>query len=134
MITGHCECGAVRYSARGPITDFSHCHCSMCRRLHGAPYVSFAGVALSQIEWLSGKDCLGEYASSAKNDRFFCQICGSRIAVASEEDPGVIYLALGAVDGSPDLPAGYHQYVDSRAPWLEIYDDLPQFSGPYEDT
>lgn len=70
MITGHCECGAVRYSARGPITDFSHCHCSMCRRLHGAP----------------------------------------------------------------DLPAGYHQYVDSRAPWLEIYDDLPQFSGPYEET
>lgn len=36
MITGRCECGRVRYEVDGDITDFSHCHCSQCRRLHSA--------------------------------------------------------------------------------------------------
>ena len=37
MITGRCECGRVKYQVNGEINDFSHCHCSQCRRLHGAP-------------------------------------------------------------------------------------------------
>lgn len=132
MINGHCECGSVRYTVHGPIVDFSHCHCSNCRRLHGAPYVSFAGVKYADFQWLSDEKAMKVYASSAKNDRYFCVNCGSQLMVISEDYPGMIYLALGAVDGAPELPAGYHQYVDSRAPWLEICDDLPQFSGPYE--
>jgi hypothetical protein len=37
------------------------------------------------------------------------------------------------VEGSPKLPAGYHQFVDSKAPWLEICDGLPQFPGSVDD-
>ena len=126
MIEGRCECGAVHYEVDGNITDFSHCHCAMCRRLHGAPYVSFGGVDEAQFKWASGEDRLKIYASSAKNDRYFCSDCGSQLQVRSKEEPGVIYLAMGTVSGDPELPDGYHAYVDSKAPWVDINDDLPQ--------
>jgi hypothetical protein len=101
----------------------------MCRRLHGAPYVSFAGVEDDGFRWTSGEELLKTYASSPKNDRYFCSNCGSQLLVISKDEPGVRYLALGTVAGKPDLPPGYHAYTDSKAEWLEICDDLPQFPG-----
>ena len=133
MITGRCECGGVKYQAGGEVTDFSHCHCSMCRRLHGAPFVSFAGVNEVDFEWLSGTDHLKIYASSDKNNRYFCTDCGSHLQVRSSEEPGVIYLTLGTTDGSPTLPAGYHQFAGSKAAWVDICDSLPTYAGSIDD-
>jgi hypothetical protein len=45
MIKGSCQCGKVHYEADGGISDLSRCHCSMCRKLHGAAYATLAGVA-----------------------------------------------------------------------------------------
>ena len=133
MISGRCECGSVTYEAGGNVSDFSHCHCSQCRRLHGAPYVSFAGVDEDKFKWTSGEEHVKIYASSQKNDRYFCDICGSHMQVRSHLEPGVIYLTLGTTDGDPDLPAGYHQFADSKAPWVEILDGLPTYPGPIDD-
>ena len=53
MINGHCECGRVRFEVDGEIEDYSHCHCSQCRRMHGAAFATFAGVARSGFRYLS---------------------------------------------------------------------------------
>jgi hypothetical protein len=37
----------------------------------------------------------------------------------------VVYLTMGTIDGNPDCPPGYHQFVGSKAPWHEITDDQP---------
>lgn len=133
MISGRCECGVVAYTAGGDVSDFSHCHCSMCRRLHGAAFVSFAGVGEDQFAWSQGADSVKIYASSARNDRYFCRHCGSQLQVRSSDEPGVIYIALGTVEGSPALPAGYHQFIDSKAPWIDVTDDLPTYPGSIDD-
>lgn len=133
MITGHCECGRIKYSAQGPVEDFSHCHCSQCRRLSGAAYASFAGVAKSGFSYLSGESDVQRYASSASHRRFFCGHCGSNIGVDLDDEPDSIYLAMGSLDGTLELPKGYHIYVDSKASWHAIGDDLPQFSGEPDD-
>ena len=54
MITGHCECGRVRFEIDGAVEDLSHCHCSQCRRLHGAAYATFAGVPRDSFRYLEG--------------------------------------------------------------------------------
>ncbi len=133
MIRGRCECGAIRYEVTGSVSDFTHCHCGQCRRLQGAPFVSFAGVAESDIRWESGRDELSVYASSPKNDRYFCPTCGAHIMVISGEEPGVAYLTMGCIEGNPELPAGCHQFVGSKAPWIDIGDGLPQFEGSVDD-
>lgn len=127
MIHGHCECGKVSFETNGPIEDFSHCHCSQCRRMHGAAYATFAGVARKGFRYLSGEDALSTYASSSTHERVFCSICGSNILVALTDEPDAIYLSMGAIEGNPPHPKGYHTYVGSKAPWHEINDDLEQY-------
>ncbi len=127
MLTGHCECGRVTFEIDSEVEDFSHCHCSQCRRLHGAAYGTFAGVPRSAFRYLSGDDDRKSYWSSEKNERVFCGNCGSNIMVISNTEPGRYYVSMSAIDGNPPLPRGYHIWVGSKAPWHEILDDLPQF-------
>ena len=127
MITGHCECGAVSFEIDGEITDFSHCHCSQCRRLHGAAYATFATVATDKFRYLSGEETLGSYASSEKNQRAFCSRCGSNILVSTADYPAELYVAMGVIDGDPAHPDAYHIYASSKAPWHEITDGAPQY-------
>lgn len=126
MISGHCECGRVRFEIDGEIEDFSHCHCSQCRRIHGTACATFAGVVRKAFRYISGENDISEYVSSNKYVRVFCSHCGSNILAAPEREPDVFYVSMGVVDGNPPRPAGYHIYVGSKAPWHEITDDLPQ--------
>ncbi len=134
MISGHCECGRVQYEVDSEIEDFSHCHCSQCRRLHGAAYVTFAGVARDKFRYVSGETNIKVYASSAFNDRIFCAECGSSILAIPEQEPEILYLCMGTVDGDPPRPPGYHAYVGSKAPWHEITDDLAQYDRESEPS
>lgn len=134
MIIGRCECGRIRYQVDGVVEDFSHCHCSQCRRMHGAAFASFAGVDRDSFRYLSGQSELKKYASSERNDRYFCAECGSNILVDAKDDPDYLYVSMSTVDGNPALPEGYHIYVGSKAPWWEIRDGLKQFiTEPDED-
>ena len=38
---GSCLCGGVRYETTAPLQGASHCHCSMCRKAHGAAFGSY---------------------------------------------------------------------------------------------
>ena len=87
MIQGHCECKRVSYEADCEISDLSHCHCSQCRRLHGAAYATFAGVDTEKFRYLSGEEDIKTYASSHDHDRVFCGNCGSNILVSVEGFP-----------------------------------------------
>lgn len=127
MITGHCECGQIRFEVNGEIEDFSHCHCSQCRRMHGAAFATFAAVARQGFHYLSGESEIRKYASSDTHQRLFCRTCGSNIGVTLDQEPESIYLSMSAIDGDPPRPRGYHIYVGSKAPWHEITDDLAQY-------
>ena len=126
MIKGGCQCGKVSYEADSAISDLSHCHCSMCRKLHGAAFATFAGVARDAFRWATGEDVLKTFASSDAIDRVFCSNCGSQLVVFFKPEPDLVYLTMGTVDGNPDCPPDYHQFTGSKAPWYEITDGKPQ--------
>ena len=134
MLQGECQCGAVQYQAAGEITDLSHCHCSMCRKLHGAAFVTFAGVSRDSFEWTRGDNALKTYASSDAIDRIFCGSCGSQLGCTYNPEPDLIYLTMGTVHGKPASPPAYHQFVGSKAPWFEITDGLPQHDAWPDDN
>ena len=133
MYSGHCECGSVQFEFDGEINDFSHCHCSQCRRMHGAAFATFAGVARDKFRYLSGESDISIYKSSSTHDRVFCRECGSNILVDLSEDPESLYLSMSAINGDPPRPAGYHIYVGSKAVWHEINDDLQQHDTEPDD-
>ena len=127
MIQGRCECARVKYEVRGDLVDFSHCHCSICRRLHGAAFATFGGVKRDEFVVTSGQNELQKYAFTANSDSIFCTHCGSRLWVQSKPEPDMLWIALGTVLGDLECPAGAHYFVESKASWFEVTDDLPQY-------
>ncbi len=126
MITGHCECRRVSFEADSEITDYSHCHCSQCRRMHGAAFATFAGVQRDKFKYQSGESDLSTYKSSDNHNRVFCSVCGSNILVELTDFPDELYLSMSSIEGNPPRPTGYHIFVGSKAPWHEITDSLKQ--------
>ena len=127
MIEGGCLCGEVRYAIDGEIGQVSHCHCSMCRRIHGAAFGSYGAVPKENFRWVSGTESVKTYPSSGTLERTFCSNCGSTLQAILLTEPDVVYAALGALDGDPKLESAIHIFVGSKAPWHEITDDLPQY-------
>ena len=55
-LEGHCECKKVSFEINQKIKYFSHCHCSQCRRTHGAAFGSFVEVDKSNFKYSSGEE------------------------------------------------------------------------------
>jgi hypothetical protein len=140
-IQGSCLCGGIKFEITGPLSPPSNCHCSMCRKQHGAAFRSRARVAKSDFRWLQGEDLVTFYESTPGAFRGFCRVCGSpivnkfeagsRIAERDPLAPSRYGIALATLDDDPGVRPLAHIFVGSKAPWFEITDDLPQHAeGP----
>jgi hypothetical protein len=127
MLKGRCECGTVKFEIESEIQALSHCHCSMCRRLHGAAFATFATVDRRAFRLLSGELQLTHYSSSANVVRTFCSECGSTLIADAVEDESVRYVSMGALEGDLSHPPAVHEFVTSKADWYEIVDDGLQY-------
>jgi hypothetical protein len=127
MIDGRCLCGKAGYSITGDIGQVTHCHCAMCRKVHGAAFGTYATVQRSDFQWTSGGDLVVPYRSSEGVDRLFCRECGSTLQVRYKSEPDVLYVTMGTIEGDPGCRPEAHIFAGSIAPWYEIADDLPQF-------
>ncbi|NIP19234.1 MAG: GFA family protein [Xanthomonadales bacterium] len=127
MFEGGCGCGRVRYRVDGEILEMSHCHCGMCRRLHGAAFGTYAGVRSTDFVWENGCASVRTFGSSPGVTRTFCGECGSTLQALYRQSPDMVYLTMGTVDGNPDHPEPFHIFVGSAAPWHDIMDDSPQY-------
>ena len=125
MLSGSCLCGAVRYQIAGPLKMAGHCHCSICRKAHGAAFATWTMVRTDQFEWLAGEEYLHAYSSSPDRQRLFCGECGTPIAATHNGHIGEVVLA--SLDDEPGIRPREHIFVGSRACWHEITDALPQF-------
>lgn len=126
MIRGSCLCGNVRYEIRGTLGRVVHCHCSQCRKAHGAAFGTYADVERASFAFVSGEDDVASYASSPGARRTFCKHCGATLQFMRESKPERLSLAIGTLDDDPGVRALYHIFTASKAPWFEVTDGLPQ--------
>ncbi len=124
MIKGSCLCGAVSWGVSGELHELHHCHCSMCRKAHGAPFATYARALSAEFEWLSGADVITRYESSPGFIRAFCSQCGSVLPDSIEEE--FTSVPIGCLDDDPGLAPSSHIFVADAAPWHVIGDGLPR--------
>jgi len=124
--TGSCLCGGVRYEIDGPLADVLNCHCSMCRKLHAAAFRTRAKVRSTDWTTVSGQALIKFYESSPGEHKGFCSNCGSSLYTRFDAHPEVLGFPLGTLDTDPGVRPQRHIFVQSKAPWFEITDDLPQ--------
>jgi hypothetical protein len=126
MIRGTCLCRDVRFEITGKLSRASHCHCSMCRKQHGAAFGTYAAVNAADFRIVSGENRIARYRSSPGVTRTFCTRCGSTLQWLRETTPEIVDVALGVLDDDPGVRPSHHLFVGSKAPWHEITDHLPQ--------
>jgi len=115
--TGHCLCGAVRFTAHGAPKWAAYCHCESCRRQTGAPVAAYAGFESGKVEWNGAKPSV--YGSSPGVMRGFCGRCGSPVYYQGARWPGETHLHLGLFD-KPDIVPTKEAFPGERLPWLHL--------------
>lgn len=126
-LTGKCLCEAVSYEIKGELGAIYNCHCSKCRRWHGAAFRTRASVKSSNFKWMSGEEYLSKYDSSDNITKTFCSICGSLLISLIKDNPDFIGIPLGGLNEDPGKGPEANIFVGSKAPWYKINDGLPQF-------
>jgi len=123
---GRCICGGVSYEIQGPLRAPSLCHCSQCRRLHGAPgaYTS----APTSAYKISGEENLNWYRISPRSEQGFCRVCGSKLfwrEVGGQE----LDATMGSLEGPTGLTLVRHIWTRSQGDYYEIgHDGVPRYA------
>ncbi|MFT5760185.1 MAG: hypothetical protein ACI9LM_004969 [Alteromonadaceae bacterium] len=123
---GSCLCGAVTFVVNRFSEQAANCHCTMCRKFHGAAYGTLVGVV--GLNWISGRDSLKEFIAPNGTIRTFCSECGSslgfRVNGASLNE---IELAIATFDCDIPVVIDAHIYTDYKANWCKLQDKLPKY-------
>lgn len=124
ILHGACLCGAVRFRAQGRFGPVSICHCSQCRRWHGAPG-PYTSVRRDRLTYLN-QGGLAWYRSSDRARRGFCRECGASLFF---DDVGGNYvgIAMGCLDMPTGLRQQHHIFVADKGDSYDIADGLPQW-------
>jgi hypothetical protein len=128
-VCGACCCGNVRFTVQFPTLFCAHCHCSICRRNHGAGFVTWFVVPREQFTFQSGETDLVRFQSTDHGTRSFCGRCGSTLFCESTNHPEVIDIVLANMEGAIDRMPEAHVYYDDRARWVKVTDNLPRLGG-----
>src|ERR1700748_2704060 len=106
VLTGGCQCGAIRFALKGVPLKISICHCRMCQKASGAPFASFADIENGDFTWTRGKPA--SFRSSSIAERDFCAACGTPLSFRRIDGPR-IEIMTGAFD-RPDRVGATPQY------------------------
>ncbi len=128
-ISGSCLCGVVAFSMQLPSIWCAHCHCNMCKKAHGAGYVTWVGFKQKQVTFSADNDQLIWYESSLGAQRGFCQQCGSSLFFRSEKWAGELHIALGVIDDEIDRKPQANVFFDNHVDWMPIDESLKLVDG-----
>jgi hypothetical protein len=127
-LTGGCGCGAVRFEIDAPFVSASYCHCTRCQRRTGAAASAQGRTQPGSFRIVDGEDRVRGWAPDGGFEKLYCGDCGSALFSRSHDDPSVISVRLGAVDGDPGIRPQWHQFVAYAAAWEPLPDDgLPRY-------
>ena len=132
MLRGGCCCGQIRYETTGTPYHESNCHCSICRRTTGAPFVTWFTVPRSQFRLLSGEPT--RFRSSPKATRSFCAQCGTQLTFEHEHYSNEIDVTTCSLEDPASLPPKSHIHTSSKLGWIKLADRLPEHPESREES
>ncbi|MEM9046602.1 MAG: GFA family protein [Pseudomonadota bacterium] len=110
QVTGGCACGEVRVTAIGEPDRVGICHCSDCRKHHGALFYA-AAILPERAVTIEGQ-------TRSYQGRHFCPICGSSVFAQTGDE---IEVHLGALDTPDEFVPEYELWTVRREAWLPSF-------------
>jgi hypothetical protein len=86
-----------------------------------------ARVRKEQFRLFQGEHLIRVYGKGEGAVKAFCVSCGSSLFGGDWPEGDEVSIRMGAFDDDPGIRPQYHTFVDDRAAWDEITDNLPQY-------
>jgi hypothetical protein len=122
---GGCFCGFVRYEADGQPFDLTNCHCSICRRCSGAPFLPWFSVTMANFRFTAGQPAT--IRSSDHGTRGFCPTCGTQLTFTSTQFPDQIDVTICSLDDPESVRPRDDTRTSSALRWICLDESLPHF-------
>jgi len=122
IMTGGCQCGAVRYALYAEPRHTSICHCRMCQKAFGNYFAALTGVRSQDFAWTRGQP--GLFKSSEAVERGFCRDCGTPLSFRYV-DSNRMLVSVGSLDEPAGVSPEIQYGIESRLPAFAILHDLP---------
>jgi len=132
MLKGGCFCGAIRYEAGGAPFDETVCHCSICRRTTGAPFVAWFSVPRSEFRFLQGTPT--RFRSTDKATRTFCPRCGTQLTFERDDLLNEFDVTTCSLDEPQLVQPRDHTRTSSKLGWVRLADGLPEYREARNDV
>jgi hypothetical protein len=120
VLTGGCQCGAIRFRVEGDLKDASVCHCRMCQKAFGGFYAPLVNTKGSILTWTRGKP--KHFASSNFVNRGFCANCGTPLTY---EAPDGVALSIAAFDHPEKIAPTVQFGIEGKIPYVDGIPALP---------
>jgi hypothetical protein len=122
LLTGGCQCGAVRFAVYSQPEKTGLCHCRMCQKAVAGPFAALAEVAWGEFAWTRGTP--SAFRSSSRAVRDFCPACGTPLSYR-KPDGAIIELLTGAFDEPARVAPTFEVGTESKLAWLAHLPSLP---------
>ena len=116
MIEGGCFCKRVRYSIDAGTYLCANCHCTMCRRVHAAPFVTWLVVPKEHFRY--NGELPTQFSSSTDGTRYFCATCGTQLACINASHPEIVDVTVGSLDAPEAVAPTLDVFTDTRLAWV----------------
>ena len=132
-----CFCGRVRVTVfdGDAASSSSICHCSICRRLSGAPFLANVLFKRSNVALDGGDgaalaaDALAEVKTSKHVARYRCASCASPVLATLGKDLAAVPLALFPRPHPPSWNPMHHMHYGDRV--VDVPDGKTKFAGRF---
>jgi len=122
---GHCLCGAITVTAANAGNGVGACHCGMCRRWGGGPYMEINCGSDVQID---GEENLSVFDSSKWAERGFCSNCGTHLFYRIKET-GQHMMPVGLFDNDDELVFRSQVFIDEKPSFYRFANETEDLTG-----
>lgn len=131
MITGGCQCGAIRYQCAAEPLALFVCHCRECRKQSGSAFGMSLQVPRNFLTIIRGQPRFWSRPadSGRRLECAFCDNCGTRVWHEPEGESETVTIKAGSLDEPVDFSTAIHIWTESKLPGLELPKDAVQAPG-----
>jgi len=111
------DCGAIRYRIADDDYPSVNCHCSMCRKLHIAAFLTWLVAPLANFAYTSARQPAA-FRSSDGGIRFRWPECGTNVACVNTARPDIVEVAVGSLDAPDSYRPRLDAHEDTWFSWI----------------
>ena len=122
---GSCLCGAVQITANSAGNSVGACHCKMCRRWGGGPFME---VSCGTDVTIKGEENVTVYDSSPWAERGFCNKCGSHLFYRLKEHRQHM-VPVGLLEEDERLVFESQVFIDEKPGYYDFSNETENMTG-----